>query len=316
MSRNIKLDNCKAILIFLVVFGHSLEFIYGTNGVYGALRAIIYSFHMPAFVFLSGYFSTISKHKKSYSVIMYLTTFFLFNTTYALTPWSIEQPLNIFFPQLIYWYLLCLCMWKICASVLLEIKHVIPISIIIALCIGYSQQADRYLALSRFFCFLPFYLIGCKYGISHKYNKVLVLPMLIICSLITYLANVKHLIPLKMYEHIQSYHSCGISNAYGALIRFVIFIISFIVVYCIICISPSKECHVTTWGRNSLVIYVLHIYPIKMLSSFLPIWFEHQAFNIIFCVALSAIICIMFSFQPLSEYYKRITQKVADFFIL
>lgn len=55
-KRQFLFDNMKVLLMCLVVFGHFLEKI-SIEGGYGIIRAWIYSFHMPAFVFISGYFS-------------------------------------------------------------------------------------------------------------------------------------------------------------------------------------------------------------------------------------------------------------------
>lgn len=49
-------DVTKALLIFTVVLGHTLE-INLDNRINLALYNTIYTFHMPLFVFLSGYFS-------------------------------------------------------------------------------------------------------------------------------------------------------------------------------------------------------------------------------------------------------------------
>ena len=51
-------DNLKAILIFLVVLGHIVP---ECGAITYWLRFAIYTFHMPAFVFVSGFFS-----KKAY----------------------------------------------------------------------------------------------------------------------------------------------------------------------------------------------------------------------------------------------------------
>lgn len=72
----------KFLLIVLVVFDHSLEEISLEHN-YAIIRAWIYSFHMPAFIFISGYFS---KHMRKngvwekqllivQSLILYLTPF-------------------------------------------------------------------------------------------------------------------------------------------------------------------------------------------------------------------------------------------------
>lgn len=53
-ERNLKLDNAKGILITLVVIGHMLLPIQGTTRGVTNFFYIIYAFHMPAFVFISG----------------------------------------------------------------------------------------------------------------------------------------------------------------------------------------------------------------------------------------------------------------------
>lgn len=58
-ARNLRLDGVKLLLIVLVVVGHCIEPTRYDNPVSGCLYSIIYSFHMPLFVFLSGYFAKV-----------------------------------------------------------------------------------------------------------------------------------------------------------------------------------------------------------------------------------------------------------------
>ena len=51
--REYKFDNLKILLILLVVLGHIIEPFYKLNTLY----LIIYAFHMPVFVYISGYFA-------------------------------------------------------------------------------------------------------------------------------------------------------------------------------------------------------------------------------------------------------------------
>ena len=50
-------DNIKGLLIILVVAGHFMHPVHNDNEVMSALFDIIYLFHMPLFVFLSGLFA-------------------------------------------------------------------------------------------------------------------------------------------------------------------------------------------------------------------------------------------------------------------
>lgn len=56
-ERDYLFDNYKVFLIFLVVIGHFIEPSYTNNEFLYTLKWFIFSFHMPAFIFISGYFS-------------------------------------------------------------------------------------------------------------------------------------------------------------------------------------------------------------------------------------------------------------------
>ena len=58
-ERDYFFDNLKAVLIFLVVLGHFLLPIHGES-VLVVVKRLIYVFHMPLFVFVSGYFAKCS----------------------------------------------------------------------------------------------------------------------------------------------------------------------------------------------------------------------------------------------------------------
>lgn len=57
-KRDARLDYMKGVLIFLVVYAHSMYWLTDSNSTEWSMRvpAFIYTFHMPLFVFLSGYF--------------------------------------------------------------------------------------------------------------------------------------------------------------------------------------------------------------------------------------------------------------------
>ena len=54
-SRDYLFDNYKAFLVVLVVLGHFIEPCYRNNSALYTLKWFIFSFHMPAFIFISGY---------------------------------------------------------------------------------------------------------------------------------------------------------------------------------------------------------------------------------------------------------------------
>ena len=73
-ERDYFFDNIKAVLIFLVVLGHFLLPIHGEGNVLVLIKRLIYVFHMPLFVFVSGYFSKriYKDGKYNFKKILYL----------------------------------------------------------------------------------------------------------------------------------------------------------------------------------------------------------------------------------------------------
>lgn len=56
-NRNFSFDALKLLAIFLVLWGHAIQYLSSANYVENEVYRIIYSFHMPLFMVISGYFS-------------------------------------------------------------------------------------------------------------------------------------------------------------------------------------------------------------------------------------------------------------------
>lgn len=70
-KRELSLDYIKGILILLVVYGHCLYWLDGNNNSYNYyfIPRIIYTFHMPLFVFLSGYLFSRKKNENIFTTL-------------------------------------------------------------------------------------------------------------------------------------------------------------------------------------------------------------------------------------------------------
>jgi fucose 4-O-acetylase-like acetyltransferase len=69
-KRNVLLDYFKGIAIFLVVWGHCLQ--YAANASYdffsNEVFIVIYSFHMPLFMFISGYLFFLTQKTRAFGL--------------------------------------------------------------------------------------------------------------------------------------------------------------------------------------------------------------------------------------------------------
>ena len=162
MKRDLTIDTLKGFLVLLVIFGHLIGSLKVSGG--EAIWNLIYTFHMPLFVLISGYLSkreklnvaTILKPLLAFQLINVLTLSVLgheFTYTYVLIPyWTL-------------WYLLSLVFWRIILkytpdSLLNRPNVYLSITIIAALMIGVILPYGRILSIQRTITFLPFFLMG------------------------------------------------------------------------------------------------------------------------------------------------------------
>ena len=292
-KRDYGFDNTKFLLIFLVVFGHILEEI-SLSGWLGIIRAVIYSFHMPLFVFISGYFSKSSINKVDRAFTDYLVPFFIFNTLFAIMI-QYNISINIFLPQYAFWYLLSLFFWNISIDYISKFKLLLVVSFLLGIYCGFFDNIDRLFSLSRTICFFPYFILG--YGSNKEridkwrsMNKALPIAGIVICTFITAFANYKGLIPVKMYEMLQSYAKTEVDTLAGSAQRALIYMIALVMIVSVISLIPNKEYFFTKFGTRTISIYIFSSFLIKAIFSIIKRFALIQSIN---CVYMEIVISLL-----------------------
>ena len=109
--RNIKFDTFKGILIYLVVLGHlTFSYKYYNSDIFLGITRFIYSFHMPLFLIISGYYS--KKNNKN-NLIKLFILFILVNLSYIFYDYFTVGDFNIFNIKYSAWYLLSIFIYRI-----------------------------------------------------------------------------------------------------------------------------------------------------------------------------------------------------------
>ena len=161
--RSSKYDNLKAVLIFLVVFGHLLAI---TSGIAASLlNMVIYIFHMPAFVYVTGKFAKPKKKKIIFFLLLYVV-FQMLYTPFLQRFYDPTIKFSLITPQWILWYLMAtitylLASYIIPSSPSLKQKKIgIFISFLISILVGFLPFVGLEFSLSRTLVFFPFFLMG------------------------------------------------------------------------------------------------------------------------------------------------------------
>lgn len=179
-------DSLKFTLIFLVVYGHVLTIDYPAFSVNRSIRDLIYLFHMPLFIFVSGRYSQILDKKKYLNRICRLIeTYIVFQCLHIVArffmhrgSFSLEHLL--LYPEISLWYLQCLVYWRLMVYSLHKAKifNSMGAGLFISFCIsmlsGFIPISNAF-SIQRTLSFLPFFVMGYNSNSCdiHKYvNKI------------------------------------------------------------------------------------------------------------------------------------------------
>ena len=318
--RDNRFDNIKGIMIFLVVFCHSLEMLSSlvtTNMVVKTIYCIIYSFHMPVFIFISGYFSkprsdeTIEKVARK-AIAGCLIPYVFFNLLYDIPYKSIAIILDTLNPSWTLWFLLSLFFWKILVVPFSKVRISFFISVVFALYVGTLCQVGPFLSISRTICFFPFFLAGYLVSpdIIEKIRKYKIGGVLLfLVSIIVTVCLVKNGISHTTFFMYDSYQNVGQTVWQGIIYRLIVILLGFVGIIFFTSIIPQKKMFISKWGMYSISIYVFHSIIIRTMNSH-GFLIENLLQTFLFAIIFATLICLLFGNEKVYHIYKKFFDKV------
>jgi len=319
--RDYLFDNMRAILIILVVWGHTL-----TNMAYDhdALRMIYYFlffFHMPAMIFISGYFSKNVEKNRNNAFIKLLVPYLILNVVdYIYKIFILHDNyfgFRFFQPSWGLWYLLALFIWKFFLKDIIRIRFVLPLSFLFALLSGYSKEFSEYMALGRVVNFLPFFLLGyfCTKEYIEKIRRIPKLVSVVIimatAALSIYIVNIK-LFGMEVFYLRKPYPQD--QEFKRMLFRLLVYIVAIAMTIAVINLTSSKKGFLSAIGTTTVTIYVLHLFAIPALEK-LEILKGHPYYYIIYSVIITAILTFVFSRPLIKKIYDYIIDSLSGIII-
>ena len=264
-QREYLFDNYKVLLIILVVIGHFIEPNYEQNPFLYELKWGIVAFHMPAFIFISGYFSKkIPSIKKMISglIIPYFVYEILY---YLLYTFILDKETGLYFtrPKFSLWYLMALFAWRILAPYVQKIPGKFALSIAAGLLIGLTNL-DNFLSIPRIVFFFPFFLAGLNFDSSRltrfRNRKGYIGALTILGALAVFLFTDErhHSLTPQIFYGRYSYHDLELGNPEGILIRILCYAVSFLLIYLFMLVLPTEKKSYSYLGERTMAIYIFH----------------------------------------------------------
>lgn len=276
VNRNPYWDNIRFFLILTVVIGHFVDYNTNRSGLCRATYLFIYIFHMPLFIFISGFFSknTLSEKKKTFKKAIYYFILFIFYKLFIFVlSFIFNKRIPIFTPfseSGIPWFFLASSIWLVLFYFLKNVKP-LPLfimSILVGSLIGYDKTTGDFLCWSRVLVFLPFFIVGYHTSqnkinafIEQKRKFYLLALIIFVISAVLIYGNIEYFYKYRGYFTARNSFGNLINGQYGWLVRCITISISFYFIFLILLIIPKKKFLFSCIGSKTLQIYFWH-YPV------------------------------------------------------
>ncbi|MGI5459481.1 acyltransferase family protein [Streptomyces sp. CA-249302] len=306
-ERDSYFDNAKYLAIVLVAVGHAWEPLRDGSRTLTALYTLVYAFHMPAFIVVSGYFSR--SFDASPGRIRRLVTgvavpYIVFETAYTLfTRWTDQEPdrpISLLDPLYLTWFLVALFVWRLTTPIWQRVRRPLPLALVVAALATLSPSIGNDLDLQRVLQFLPYFVLGLclrpeHFRLVRRWRvRLLAVPVFAAALAVAYWTVPR--MTGSWFFHRDSAAELGAPAWYGPLMTLASFGCSLVLVACFLAWVPGRRTWFTALGAGTLYGYLLHGFVAqgsKFWGWYSPEWIHRPLGEITVTVAAAAIVTVL-----------------------
>jgi fucose 4-O-acetylase-like acetyltransferase len=309
-TRDPWLDNAKMGLVTLVVIGHAWTLLPQTtlnNHVYDFL----YAWHVPAFVFVTGYLSRGFAYTKLRFWQLFRTVvvpYIIFECAFALFRVHVggENLEDLFAdPHWPLWYLSALFFWRLMTPIFRPMWGGVAVAVVISLLAG-LWLGDT-LDLARVFGLLPFFVLGLKATperlepLRSRWVRIAAVPVFVGIFVLTRFTD--QLAATEWLYYRSRYEEMDVSDAEAVVIRLVVLAVGALGAFAFLALVPRVGGWFTRMGVYTLVVYLFHGFVIKGVSyTGFPGWaIDHPDLSLLLTTIGGLLLALLLAWRPLAS---------------
>ncbi|RFU84862.1 hypothetical protein DY218_20155 [Streptomyces triticagri] len=311
-------DNAKYLAIVLVAMGHAWQPLTGDSRAAEALYMTVYTFHMPAFIVISGYFSRsfdMRADRLKRLVTGVAVPYVLFEVAYSLFKrWADDDPthpVSLLDPWYLTWFLAALFVWRLTTPLWKLVRWPVALSLAIAVLASVSPDIGDDLDLQRVLQFLPFFVLGLVLKPEHfqlvrrREVRLLAVPVFGLALLLAYWAGPR--MTSAWFYHRDSAQELGAPAWTGGVMTLALFGCSIVLMACFFAWVPRRHMWFTALGAGTLYGYLLHGFLAK--GSRFWGWYEdyewlHRPLGEIFVTLVAATVITLLCTKPVQRVFR------------
>lgn len=286
------LDNIKGILVILVVIGHMTASMVQSSHTIEIIYKLINCFHMPCFMFLTGYMSKRRIREKDYGNVItrlflpYLNAQFMLCAFCSLYPNAMEQlsgqsavRFTWLLPGYHLWYLFAMVVFCFVAPSLVEKfdKHpwlLLTLAFLCSILVGYGSEVI-YLRITKNIAYFPLFLIGYYFRKEWMYQlrdkislKIAALGAIALWLFLMIRYNDRVFVNVFPMSKSYAAYPEPFDGVYPVIARCVYLFGSLIVGWAFMSLVTKRKTIFTRVGQYSLYVYILHGFFVIWLRTF------------------------------------------------
>ncbi|MFF4014316.1 acyltransferase family protein [Streptomyces sp. NPDC001843] len=273
-TRDAFFDNAKYLAIVLVAMGHSWEPLKGDSRILEALYTVVYTFHMPAFIIISGFFSRsfdMRPDRLKRLITGVAVPYVVFETAYSLFKRYVEhspgQEISLLDPWYLTWFLCALFVWRLTTPIWKLVRWPLPVALGIAMLASVSPSIGDDLDLQRVLQFLPYFVLGLCMKPEHfqlvrrRWVRAAAVPVFAAALVFGWWAVPR--MNTAWFYHRDSAQELGGPWWSGPVMAVAMFGCSLLLTACFFAWVPRRKMWFTALGAGTLYGYLLHGFLVK-----------------------------------------------------
>jgi fucose 4-O-acetylase-like acetyltransferase len=286
-QRDAFFDNAKYLAIVLVGVGHAWGQILDGNRTVETLYRVLYTFHMPAFIIVSGYFSRsfdLSPKRVKRLITGVAVPYLVFEVAYTLHRRVSEDPQSDFSlldPTYLLWFLCALFVWRLTTPIWQTVRWPLPIALGIAALASVTPTVGNDLNMQRVLQFLPCFVLGLVLRPEHfqlvrrRSVRILSVPV-VAAALVIAWWSVPRMETGWFYRNA-AVQDTGAPWWSGPVLTLALFGCSVVLSVCFFAWVPGRRMWFTALGAGTIYGYVMHGFLVK--EGTYAGWFHHPALD-------------------------------------
>ncbi|HWU06566.1 MAG TPA: acyltransferase family protein, partial [Streptomyces sp.] len=266
-------DNAKYLAIVLVAMGHAWEPLPGSGRVVETFYTFVYTFHMPVFIIIAGYFSRGLELRpdRVWKLVTGLAVpYAVFEIAYTLferLTGSPAFPLSPLTPYWLLWFLPALFLWRLTTPFWQTVRWPVALSLAIAAMGAVTSNIGGDLQLQRILQFLPYYVLGLQLRPEHfdlvrrRAVRIASVPVCLVALAVAYWAVPRT--TTSWFFRRYGAEQLGSPAWAGAPVTLLLFACALLLSACFLAWVPNRRLWMTALGAGTLYGYVLHGFVIK-----------------------------------------------------